>query len=122
MRRLLTAACLCALAAAVTAADSDWPTFRGADRADVSKDTGLLKKWTDGGPPLAWKAEGLGVGYSSVSVMGDKVFNWGPHDIFVVPSWVKHTHEASDEAVLFSYSDRGVQEKLDFFREQKFSA
>ncbi len=56
------------------------------------------------------------------TVMGDKTFNWGPRDIFVIPSWVKHHHEASEEAVMFSYSDRGVQEKLDFFREQKFPA
>ena len=56
------------------------------------------------------------------TVIGDETFTWGPRDIFVVPSWANHVHHASSDAVLFSYSDRGVQEKLGFFREQKFPA
>jgi gentisate 1,2-dioxygenase len=51
--------------------------------------------------------------------VGDKVFEWGPKDIVVVPSWQWVTHEAEDEAVIFSYSDRPVQEKLDLFREDR---
>ncbi|TNF88128.1 MAG: gentisate 1,2-dioxygenase [Gammaproteobacteria bacterium] len=46
-------------------------------------------------------------------------FNWGPRDIFVVPSWKWVEHEAGDEAVLFSYSDRVAQQKLGFWREQR---
>jgi gentisate 1,2-dioxygenase len=56
------------------------------------------------------------------SVIGDKPFDWGPRDIFVVPSWVPVVHEATDESVLFSFSDQGIQEKLGFFREQKVKA
>ncbi len=56
------------------------------------------------------------------TVVGGQTFEWGPKDIFVVPSWEKHTHEATEESVLFSYSDRGVQEKLGFWREQKFQS
>jgi outer membrane protein assembly factor BamB len=78
MRRVLLALCLAASAcAAAIAADTDWPQFRGADRTGVSKDKGLLKAWPKEGPPLAWKTEGIGVGFSSVSVMGDKVFTMG---------------------------------------------
>ena len=51
--------------------------------------------------------------------IGDTVFSWEPHDIFVIPSWNSFDLECSSEAVLFSYSDRIVQEKLDFFREQR---
>ncbi len=76
MRRVLTALCLFALASAATAAETDWPTFRGADRTDVSKEKGLLQKW-EKEPPLVWKAEGMGVGYTSVAVMGDKVYTTG---------------------------------------------
>ena len=54
--------------------------------------------------------------------VGDQVFAWGPRDIFVVPSWAAHTHEAAEDSVLFSYSDRGVQEKLGIFREHKAAA
>ena len=37
------------------------------------------------------------------STIGGETFNWGPHDIFVAPSWMAHTHEASEDAVLFIY-------------------
>ncbi len=46
-------------------------------------------------------------------------FDWGPRDIFVAPSWKAIEHEAFDEAVLFSYSDRVAQEKLGFWREHR---
>ena len=55
---------------------SDWPQFRGPQRDNVSKDTGLLKSWPKDGPPLAWKAQGLGRGYSSLSVAGDRIYTW----------------------------------------------
>lgn len=50
------------------------------------------------------------------------VFHWGPRDVFVIPSWHAFVLESSSDAVLFSYSDRIVQEKLDFFREERASA
>jgi gentisate 1,2-dioxygenase len=53
------------------------------------------------------------------SRIGNAVFNWGPKDIFVVPSWSWVTHEAEEEGVLFSFSDRPIQEKLDLFREDR---
>jgi gentisate 1,2-dioxygenase len=53
------------------------------------------------------------------SRVGDQVFDWEPHDIFVVPSWVSVGHRAAQDAVLFSYSDRPVQEKLGLWREQR---
>lgn len=51
--------------------------------------------------------------------VGDQVFEWGPRDIFVVPSWVPCSHEADQTAVLFSYSDRVVQEQLGLWRESR---
>ena len=59
------------------AADSDWSQWRGPKRDGHSADTGLLKEWPAGGPPLAWKATGLGAGFSSVSVWGDRIFTMG---------------------------------------------
>ncbi len=53
------------------------------------------------------------------SQIGDRHFEWGPHDIFVVPSWVTARHSGHSDAVLFSYSDRAVQDKLDLFREEQ---
>ena len=52
------------------------------------------------------------------SLVGDTTFEWEPHDIFVVPSWTPLRHVASDDAVLFSYSDRPVQQALGLWREE----
>lgn len=54
--------------------------------------------------------------------IGDTVMRWGPRDIWVVPSWMPHTHHAAGEAVLFSFSDRPVQEKLGLWREARGNA
>lgn len=51
-----------------------WPQFRGPDRTGVSRETGLLKQWPEGGPPLVWKAPGLGTGNSAPSVAGGRIF------------------------------------------------
>jgi len=65
---------------ALLAGEGDWPQWRGANRDDISKETGLLKEWPAGGPHLAWQAHGLGKGYSTVSLMGDRVFTLGDND------------------------------------------
>ena len=52
------------------------------------------------------------------SRIGDTSLSWQPHDIFVVPSWAPVAHEAQDDAVLFSFSDRPVQKALGLWREQ----
>jgi gentisate 1,2-dioxygenase len=52
------------------------------------------------------------------SRIGDRVFQWSPRDIFVVPSWCSVSHHATEEAVLFSFSDRPVQKALGLWREQ----
>lgn len=46
-------------------------------------------------------------------------FEVEPHDIIVVPGWMRSSLQASEDWVLFSYSDRAAQEKLGFFREQR---
>jgi gentisate 1,2-dioxygenase len=53
------------------------------------------------------------------TVIGDTTFRWKPRDVFVVPSWHWHHHSAANEAVLFSFSDRPVQEKLGLWREER---
>jgi gentisate 1,2-dioxygenase len=49
--------------------------------------------------------------------IGDTTFAWGPHDIFVSPSWKPVVHEAVDESVIFSFSDRAAQKALGLWRE-----
>src|SRR4051812_27970293 len=55
----------------------DWPQFRGPARDNVSKETGLLKEWPKEGPPLAWKINGIGSGYSSVALVSGKLYTSG---------------------------------------------
>ncbi len=63
--------------AAGVAAAGDWPQWRGPHRDGRSAETGLLQEWPEGGPDLAWRAAGLGAGYSSVSIAGGKIFTMG---------------------------------------------
>jgi gentisate 1,2-dioxygenase len=50
--------------------------------------------------------------------VGDETFEWTKNDVFVVPPWIRYSHNASDESVLFSISDRPVQEALGIWREE----
>lgn len=52
----------------------DWPTFRGTDRRAYSTEKDLLKSWPEGGPPLLWKSEGIGRGYTSPAIAGNQIF------------------------------------------------
>ena len=61
-------------------------------------------------------------GHGRTRIGDDFTVEWGPRDLFVVPSWRRVQHEATDEAVLFSYSDRPVQEVLGLFREDRGNA
>jgi gentisate 1,2-dioxygenase len=53
------------------------------------------------------------------SQVGDVRFAWERGDTIVVPSWQPVVHRARGESVLFSFSDRVVQEKLGLWRERK---
>jgi gentisate 1,2-dioxygenase len=51
--------------------------------------------------------------------VGDITLRWKPHDVFVIPSWALHTHRVNNQAVLFSASDRPVQEIFGLWREAR---
>jgi outer membrane protein assembly factor BamB len=67
-------------APSVHGADGDWPRWRGINGDGMSSETGLLKQWPEGGPPIAWKSNGLGGGFSSLSIAGDRMFTMGVKD------------------------------------------
>ena len=54
-----------------------WPQYRGPNRDNISTETGLLESWPDNGPALIWTQDGLGEGYSSVSIAEGKVLTMG---------------------------------------------
>jgi outer membrane protein assembly factor BamB len=56
---------------------ADWPQWRGPNRDGTSAETGLLSSWPQGGPPAIWKINGLGEGYSSLAIVGGKIYTQG---------------------------------------------
>jgi outer membrane protein assembly factor BamB len=56
---------------------ADWPQWRGYDRSDISRETGLLKTWPKAGPPLLWTSEDAGIGYSGPAIVGDRLYSMG---------------------------------------------
>lgn len=69
--------CLPVAALAAERGANDWPSWRGPNRDAVSPETGLLDSWPEQGPPLAWRIDGLGKGYSSVAIADGRIFTMG---------------------------------------------
>lgn len=65
---------------AVAASAADCPRFRGPAGDGQFSETGLLRQWPQGGPKLAWSAQGLGPGYSSAVVVAGTVYVTGMDD------------------------------------------
>ena len=57
--------------------NNDWSQWRGPNRDGVSLDTGLLKKWPEGGPPLLYCFKDVGNGYCPPSIVGNKAYITG---------------------------------------------
>ena len=66
-----------ALLATVSMEAADWPQWQGPNRDGKSADTGLLKQWPEGGPPLVWKTDHLGGGDSAPAVVGGRIYGMG---------------------------------------------
>jgi outer membrane protein assembly factor BamB len=56
---------------------ADWPGWRGPTRDGLSTETGLRKSWPADGPPLAWQTQGLGSGFSSLAISGNRIYTMG---------------------------------------------
>jgi gentisate 1,2-dioxygenase len=79
--------------------------------------SGLAYRQTDGA--IFSVVEGSG----SVTIEHDgktTVFNFSPRDHFVIPSWHTAKLSSTSGCVLFSYSDRPVQQALSIHREERF--
>jgi gentisate 1,2-dioxygenase len=56
---------------------------------------------------------------SGVTELEGQTIEWSENDIFMVPTWMRYRHIAAGDAVLFSFSDRNAQERLECWREQR---
>ena len=59
------------------AAEPDWPQWRGPNRDGISPEMGLLRKWPAEGPRKLWSATGLGSGFGSLAIRGNRIFVQG---------------------------------------------
>lgn len=72
----LRAQVVCVVSVGLCAA-ADWPRWRGPNRDGIAPENGLMKKWPAEGPPLLWQMRGAGRGYSSMSIVGNRLFTMG---------------------------------------------
>jgi outer membrane protein assembly factor BamB len=68
---------LLAISIALPVIAADWPQWRGPQRNSVSRETGLLAEWPKDGPKLVWNATNAGNGFSTPSVVGDRIYLLG---------------------------------------------
>ncbi|QDV75017.1 PQQ-binding-like beta-propeller repeat protein [Botrimarina mediterranea] len=76
-RRLLALALVTATASAMA---SDWPQWLGPDRDGLTKETGILQEWPEGGPKQVWLSREAGLGYSGPAIVDGKLFILGSRD------------------------------------------
>ncbi len=56
---------------------TDFAQWRGPLRDGHSPETGLLAEWPKDGPKLLWQVNDVGAGYSTPSVVGDRIYLLG---------------------------------------------
>ena len=61
-------------------ARAEWPQWRGPNRDGISKETGLLQEWPEGGPPRVWLFKDCGGGYSGPAIVGDRLYTLGARE------------------------------------------
>ena len=61
----------------IASQEPDWPQWRGPRRDGISNEKGLLPNWPEGRPKLLWKTGGLGTGWSSPIIVGERLYITG---------------------------------------------
>ncbi len=79
----------------IASEERGWPQWRGPRRDGISDEKGLLPGWPQGGPRLLWKVEGLGTGWSSPIVVGERLYVTG---------------EVGDDLVVFAFDRSGTEQ------------
>src|ERR1700722_1118440 len=51
----------------------DWPQWMGPLRDGVWRESGIVKTFPEGGPPVRWRTK-IGGGYAGPAVVGNRVF------------------------------------------------
>jgi outer membrane protein assembly factor BamB len=64
----------------VASPEPGWPQWRGPRRDGISTERGLSPTWPKDGPPVVWRAEGLGRGYSCPIIVAGRIYLTGDFD------------------------------------------
>jgi outer membrane protein assembly factor BamB len=88
--------------------------WRGSNRSGIYNESNLLKSWPENGPLLLWETTGLGAGYGSPTVAGNRLFVMGTTDstsllyAFDLKGKQLHTTEIGEEWVVNFPGSRGT--------------
>jgi len=81
---------------------SDWPQFRGPDRNNISKETGLLRKWPAGGPKVLWSVP-VTQGYAAAAIVAGRVYH---HDYDEAKSeWCVNCRSLADGKLIWQFRE-----------------
>jgi outer membrane protein assembly factor BamB len=81
---------------------TDWPQFRGADRTNLSRETGLLRKWPSSGPKRLWSVP-LELGYAGAAILAGRVYH---HDYDVKKSeWIVNCRSLADGKQIWQFRE-----------------
>jgi outer membrane protein assembly factor BamB len=81
---------------------SDWPQFRGPDRNNISKETGLLRKWPAAGPKVLWSVP-VTQGYAAAAIVGGRVYH---HDYDEAKSeWCVNCRSMADGKLVWQFRE-----------------
>ena len=60
---------------------------------------------------------------AGVTIVNGEAFTWSQGDVLALPTWAWHEHEnrsSTEDAILFSVTDRPMLQALDLYREQAY--
>ncbi len=81
---------------------TDWPQFRGSDRTNISKETGLARKWPAAGPKTLWSVP-VAQGYAAAAIVAGRVYH---HDYDEKKSeWCVNCRSLSDGKLIWQFRE-----------------
>jgi outer membrane protein assembly factor BamB len=81
----------------------DWPQFRGPLRDNISRETGLARKWPASGPKVLWSVP-VTQGYAGAAIAGGRVYH---HDYDEAKSeWCANCRNLSDGKLVWQFREQ----------------
>ncbi|MCL4797702.1 MAG: PQQ-binding-like beta-propeller repeat protein [Bryobacteraceae bacterium] len=99
---LAAAGSLAPLASTAQTAATDWPQFRGPQRDNISRETGLARKWPAAGPRVLWTVP-VAQGYAGAAIVGGRVYH---HDYDEAKGdWCLNCRNLADGKQIWQYRE-----------------